>query len=146
MLDRSGCIIASSSMPTTDPWSRTSELLSKSPPRLQFGDRWRPGETQNPRHSKAPYFSPGEAVEFVKKSIRELVKHRARFGSGCPPRVHARDETYFKDPGKRAFVLVISGDTATPPVYVKWVFTPSDAARDMIHFVSFHQSVQEPES
>jgi hypothetical protein len=129
-----------------DPWSLASELLSRSPPRFQFGDHWRPGDTQNPRHSKAPYFSPGEAVEFVKKSVRELVKHRAKFGNGCPARVQARDETYFKDPSRRAFVLLISGDAGTLPVYVKWVFLPSDAAKETIHFISFHQSTPEHES
>ena len=118
------------------------ELISKSPPSVQVGgDRWGPGDTQNPRHSRAQYFTDGLALEFVKKCLRELVAHRSKFGRGSPAGLRVRDETFMKDPSRRAYVLVVCGRKRfAPPVYVKWVLVSTEAGDQRVHFISFHQS------
>lgn len=76
----------------------------------------------------------------VKKCLKEVLGHRAKTGRGYPPNVRIREETYMKDPSRRAYILLIEGKAHPRPVYVKWVFLPSEQHRESIHFISFHQS------
>ena len=126
-----------------DPWRTAIDVLSAHRPYrplCQFGDHWRPADTQNPRHSRAPYFTEQEAMDMVKKCLKEVLGHRAKTGRGYPPNVRIREETYMKDPSRRAYILLIEGKAHPRPVYVKWVFLPSEQHRESIHFISFHQS------
>jgi hypothetical protein len=68
------------------------------------------------------------------------VSHRDAGRSGFPPGIVAREETYQRDPTRRAFVLVVSGRGFAPPVYVKWLLGPDPAAPTTVEFVSFHES------
>jgi hypothetical protein len=128
-----------------DPWQSALTLMSARPPRLAVlpssaGGRWLPGITRNPRHSRAPYFTLREAVEFVRTCLRDLVSHRSAGRLGMPPGIIAREETYQRDPTRRAFVLVVAGRGFAPPVYVKWLLGPDPAEPTTVEFVSFHES------
>jgi hypothetical protein len=132
-------------VPSIDPWQTALGLLSARPPRLAVlpssaGGRWLPEIRRNPRHSRAPYFTPREAVDFVRTCLRDLVSQRSTGRLGLPPGIIAREESDQRDPTRRAFVLVGSGRGFAPPVYVKWLLGPDPAAPTTVEFVSFHES------
>ena len=57
-----------------------------------------------------------------------------------PPGIIAREETFQRDPTRRAFVLVVAGRGFAPPVYIKWLLGPDQHAPAAVEFVSFHES------
>lgn len=135
-------------MRPVDPWSRSLACLRpSSSPRWWVADpaagaRWHPTLTQNPRHSRGPYFTGPAAVEFVADWLEELLRHRRRHGRGCPPGLVAREESWGRDPSRSVCVLVISGRHGFPAVYVKWLAPGGVAGVDSLIFISFHASTK----
>ena len=137
-------------MPVPDPWAASVAFLAAAPQRrwwvadVEMGARWCPSQTQNPRHRRGPYFTAPEAVEFVHRSIAELLRHRRRHGAGAPRWIDAREESWNRDPSRSVFVLVISGPHGYPPVYVKWLLPLPGSVGGGLIFISFHPSTRTP--
>jgi hypothetical protein len=128
-----------------DPWRTALDAMSASPPRVLVARAgrvrsWRPSATRNPRHAGHGCFREPDAVDFVRRRLREIVAGKARA-------MLFRGESLVSDPTRWAFVLVVSPlspRSPVPPVYVKWTLVPQGPGNWAVEFISFHESTHSP--